>query len=118
MTNKRKKQKLKGFLQSGILFIGDPVSMSGPSNYQSDGKGGQIDITPEDPHNPFRRWDSFTSSLNNMDVNMVYPEAQDPQATGRGIVIQTNMLSGQYEVKKKICKTTGKLLELKVIFRD
>lgn len=100
-------KKLKGFLQSGILYIGDPSYMAGDMSQPDSEK--IIDLT-----NPFRNWDSFTDSINDEDAVLPFPGTVD---SGRGIAIQTHRLSGQYEVSR-IEDADGKLLELKITFKD
>lgn len=97
-------KKLKGFIQSGIIFIGDPVYMSGDLS-----QPGSEDVV--DPANPFKNWGRFTDSIGDTDVNMPFPGASEPTATGRGIIIQTGLLSGQYEIVKEYDEN-GKLSQL------
>lgn len=117
--------KLKGFLQSGILIIADPVYMSGPVEYKVTAEDKELHsreltpartiiTTPDDPFNPFRKFDSFTSTLNEEDANLKFFQKDDD---GFGVAVQTNRLSGQYEVER-IEDATGKLLELRIIFKD
>ncbi len=101
---KTKKQTLKGFIQSGIIFIGDPVYMSGDLSQPGS-------ETLVDPANPFKNWGAFTHSYGDADANMPFPGASEPDANGRGIVVQTGMQSGQYELTKKYDKE-GKLSQL------
>lgn len=119
-------KKLKGYLQSGILFIGDPQYMSGPVEYETVPVGRvsgnsltpavAVDVTPEDPYNPFRSWDRFADKLGTEDKALPFPGAS-VESDGRGVAVQTNRMSGQYEVER-IEDTTGKLLELRIIFKD
>lgn len=120
-------KKLKGYLQSGILFIGDPQYMSGPTEYGTVPVGGRmsssqltqavaIDITPEDPYNPFRSWDRFAAKLGEQDKALPFPGASE-ESDGRGIAVQTNRMSGQYEIER-IEDGKGRLLELRVTFKD
>lgn len=98
--------KLKGFLQSGLFFLGDPVYMSGDTR---DGADNSL-------CNPFLDWDKFTQGLEGKDANMAFPGSSDDQI-GRGCAIQTGRLSGQFEIEKDVDEE-GKLLQLRVIFRD
>ncbi len=110
-TRKSKKPTpAKGFIQSGILFIGDPVYMSG--SLATPGSEAAID-----PLNPFLNWGMFTDSLNDQDLSLPFPGAIEEGSTGRGIAVQTNRLSGSYTLQKKFDEA-GKLLEIKVKFHD
>jgi hypothetical protein len=119
-------KKLKGYLQSGILFIGDPQYMSGPVEYGTVPVGKlsgreltpavAVDITPEDPYNPFRSWDRFAYTLGEQDAVLPFQGAS-PDSDGRGVAVQTNRMSGQYEITK-IADENGKLLELRITFKD
>lgn len=102
--------KLKGFLQSGLLFIGDPAYMSGDTRPEV--------RLPEEELNPFINWDNFTNSIGGEDANLAFPGALNEQSTGRGCVVQTGRLSGRYELIKEFCPSTGKLLELRIKFHD
>lgn len=112
MTAKRKprkkKQALTGFIHSGVIFIGDTGYMADTSQNYADG------IIPADPLNPFKDNDAYLEQ-NPTDHNLPIPNSFTP---GRGVAIHTNMLSGAYTVTKRICKQTGKLLEIKVKFRE
>lgn len=99
--------KLKGFLQSGIITIHDPVYMSG------DTREGIV----EDPYNPFRNWDVFTHGLGGEDANMAFPGTFNEASYGRGCCIQTGRLSGTYEIEK-VTDDEGKLSQLIIKFKD
>lgn len=105
----KKKQPLKGFLQSGILFIGDPSYMAGDLSQP----GSEV---IESRENPFLNWGKFTDSLGSEDMSLPFPDAIEEGSTGRGIAVQTNYLSGRFEIKKKLCPKTGKLLQIVVKF--
>jgi hypothetical protein len=117
-------KKLKGFIQSGIIFIGDPSYMSGPVEYTVTVPGGMknkeltaaqpVVITPDDPHNPFRKFEQFTASLGEQDKNLTFYGTPDE---GMGVAVQTNRISGQYEIER-IEDAWGKLLELRIKFKD
>lgn len=109
---KPKAKKLHGLVNSGIMFIGDPSYMAGDLSQSIDG-GFTI---PQDPLNPFKDFDAFKATLDYGDVNLELPGLL--YSEGRGIAVQTHRFGGAYEVKKKVCKVTGKVLELKIIFRD
>lgn len=114
MKKPRKSKKaapLKGFLQSGILFIGDPVYMSGDLSQP----GSEL---LESRENPFLNWGRFTDGLGDKDVSLPFPGAIEEGSTGRGIAVQTNHLSGRFEIKKKLCPKTGKLLQIVVKFYE
>lgn len=115
--------KLRGFIQSGIIFIGDPSYMGGPVEYKVTSENMSkkelspaqlVDITPHDPYNPFRKFDKFAADLNEQDKNLPFEGTEDE---GRGVVVQTNRISGQYELER-IEDETGKLLELRIKFKD
>lgn len=111
MTRKKKPAPLNGFLQSGILFIGDPVYMSG--NLSAPGSEAL-----ESLENPFLNWGKFTDSLNDQDASLPFPGAINPEtSSGRGIAVQTNHLSGKFTITKKYDKG-GKLLQLVVKFHE
>lgn len=102
---------LKGFLQSGILFIGDPVYMSGDLS-----QPGSEAI--ESPENPFLNWGKFTDSLGSEDASLPFPGAiDDSTSAGRGIAVQTNRLSGRFEIEKTFDEN-GKLSQLLVKFYE
>lgn len=108
---KKKTPPLKGFLSSGILFIGDPSYMAGELSQP----GSEL---LESRENPFLNWDKFTQSLDSQDKSLPFPGAIDEATShGRGIAVQTNMLSGRFEVEKKYDEA-GKLLQLVVKFYE
>jgi len=119
-------KKLKGYIQSGILFIGDPQYMSGPAEYVTktvgmlNGRelspGYAVDITPEDPYNPFRRWDDFRSKVGEDDLSLPFPGAYTA-SDGRGVAVNTHRVDSQYEIEKHF-DDSGKLLEIRIKFRD
>lgn len=102
--------KLKGFIQSGIIFIGDPSYMAGDLS-----QPGSEDIV--DPINPFKNWGVFTEGLKGEDVNMGFPGAIEDNSIGRGIVIQTGLLNGQYEIVKEY-DSAGKLSQIVIKIRE
>lgn len=108
---RKKKQELKGNIQSGAIFIGDIGYMADNSQNYPDGI-----ITP-DPTNPFKDLDTFLEHTQN-DANLDLPGSFNGDLPGRGVVIHTNMLNGSYTVKKRFDKVTGKLLEVKVRFKE
>ena len=117
-------KKLKGFIQSGIIFIGDPSYMSGPVEYAAVAPANMSKnqltaaqltvVTPDGPHNPFRKFEQFAATLGEEDKNLTFSGTTDE---GMGVAIQTNRISGQYEVER-IEDEHGKLLELRIKFKD
>lgn len=92
---------LKGFIQSGILFIGDPAYMSHDNRAED---------APVDVYNPFSNWDMFTKGLADKDANLLMPGAYEDTQIGRGCAIQTGMINGQYTVEKVYAD--GKLAQI------
>lgn len=108
---RKKKQPLHGFIQSGVIFIGDAGYMAdNPQNHENG-------VIPVDPTNPFRDLDKYLGEHQN-DHTLELPGSFQGDLLGRGVAVHTNMFSGKYTVTKKICKVTGKLLELKVKFSE
>lgn len=101
--------KLKGFLQSGIIFVGDPAYMAGDSRPEVK--------LPEKELNPFVDWDEFTASIGAEDANMTFPGSYNNSSIGRGCIVQTGRLSGQYEVVKEYDEQ-GKLSQVRIVFSD
>jgi hypothetical protein len=99
-------KKLKGFLQSGVLFIGDPCFMAGDMSVP-----GSHEIV--DPLNPFFNWDRFTDSLPEDGMNLQFPNSTDD---GRGVAVQTHKLSAQYEIIQEL-DDNGNLLEIRIRFK-
>lgn len=117
MATKRKKKKpsLSGKISSGLIFIGDPSYLSGPSNIALNELGEAINTVPIDPYNPFRREEDVLDKVRtsgDTELEII------PHLTGRGTVLVTNGIQeGSFEVKKKYDKTSGKLLEIKLIIK-
>lgn len=107
---RKKKQVLKGLVQSGTIFIGDAAYMA--DNPQKYPEG----IVPADLLNPFKDFDSYQAE-HPEDHNLELPGSFNGDLPGRGVTIQTNLLSGSYTVTKRMCKETGKLLEIKIKFK-
>jgi hypothetical protein len=99
--------KLKGSIQSGIIFVGDPAYMAGDTREGADNS----------LCNPFVNWDMFTAGLEGKDVNMTFPGSLNDNTTGRGCVIQTGRLSGQYEIEKQL-NENGELSQIIIRFKD
>lgn len=114
MIKKKRKSKkvgLKGYIQTGTIFIGDTGYMRGnPQDYASG-------VVPEDGTNPFKNPEAAIHEVEG-DYNLELPGSFNGDLPGRGVVIQTNMFSGKYTVTKRLCKETGKLLEVKVRFHE
>jgi hypothetical protein len=106
LEGKRRMKKLKGFLQSGILFIGDPCFMAGDMS-----PPGAHEIV--DPTNPFFNWDRFTETMEEDGVNLPFPNSSNE---GRGVAVQTHKLSAQYEIIQEIDQL-GNLKEIRIIFK-
>lgn len=100
--NSKKKQQLEGLVQSGILFIGDPLYMSGDMN-----KPGAEEDAAQDITNPFKNFGAFTEQNAGQDHNLLLPDSYRDNPIGRGVVLQLQQLGGRYTVKKKVDKKTG-----------
>jgi hypothetical protein len=98
---------LKGFLQSGMIIVADPVYFSGDSREGADNS----------QCNPFENWDIFTTSVDGKDANMTFPGAFNEGSVGRGCVVQTGRISGQYEVIKEY-NEAGNLSQIRIVFKD
>lgn len=110
-TRKSKKLQLKGNIATGALVIGDiGYFAANPQDYE----GGVI---PTDPANPFKDGDKALGQFQ-QDKNLELPGSVNGDLLGRGVVINTNMLSGAYTVKKQVCKITGKLKSVRIVFKD
>lgn len=118
-------KKLGGFFQSGVIVVVDPVYMSGPVEYKVEAEDKDLNSreltpartvisTPDDPYNPFRKFDPFNSTLNEEDQNLKFHGKEDE---GFGVAIQTGRMSGQYTIER-IEDSAGKLLELRIVFKD
>jgi hypothetical protein len=110
-TKRKKKKKLSGLMNSGLLFIGDPSFMMGPADPQIQSDGSIIDGTPVDPLNPFRRAEDITRHTDLGDYNLQIVEAVE----GRGVVINTLLSERRYEVKKKL--KDGVVTEIRIILK-
>lgn len=104
----KKKNKLQGYIQSGMLFIGDPIYMG--ANPQEFPEG----VIQADPTNPFKDFNDFTEKNMGQDQNLELPDSYRDNPIGRGSVVQVNILNGRYEVSKKFDKKTGKLKSITV----
>jgi hypothetical protein len=101
----RKPAKLKGFVQTGLLFIGDPGYMVGSSS-----------IVPGD-ENPFRNWDKFTKEVGSYDYDLPFPDAFSDDNSGRGVILQLPMPSGKFEVIK-LTDQDGKITGFHIKLKD
>jgi hypothetical protein len=120
--------KKKAFMQSGIIYIGDPIYLSGPAEYKAVVPGNKlsgreltpavmVDVTPDDPYNPFRKWDAFTTEIGDeKDVSLPF-YGTTGGTDGRGLALQTGRKDGSFTVER-IEDENGKLKELRVIFKD
>ena len=110
---KRKKKVISGKISSGMIFIGDPSYLSGPSDIRLNEKGESYNAIPVDPHNPFRRFEDVTEIT---DKTGDYELEMLPFVPGRGAVLLTEGIQeGKFEVKKKI--KDGKLVEIKLVIK-
>ena len=101
-------KKLKGFIQSGTLFVGDPSYMAGDMSHP----GAELKEVAE---NPFYNWDKFSYQMENRDY--VLPFTGSTDVDGRGVVVQLNQINGVYEIEK-IEDSQGKLVELRIKLND
>lgn len=105
---RKKKQALEGYIQSGSLFIGDPIYMgANPQNYE-------FGVIPEDSTNPFKDFDKFQEQNGGQDQNLLFPDSYRDNPIGRGCVVQLQQVSGTYKVTKKVDKKTGKLKSITI----
>lgn len=109
---KKKTDKLTGYVQSGTLFIGDPIYMgANPQDFE-------FGVIPEDSTNPFKDFNKFQENLAGKDKNLELPDSYRDNPIGRGCVVQIQQVNGTYEVKKKFDKTTGKLKSITIKIND
>lgn len=100
---RKKKQQLEGYIQSGTLFIGDPVYMAAnPQDYPF----GEV---PVDLTNPFKDFNAFQEQNAGLDQNLELPDSYRDNPIGRGCVVQLQQVGGTYKVTKRIDKKTGKV---------
>lgn len=105
---RKKKQELEGFIQSGMLFIGDPQYMgANPQDFE----GG---IIPSDASNPFKDFNTFSEENSGLDQNLLLPDSYRDNPIGRGCVVQLQQLGGKYQIKKKVDKVTGKVKSITI----
>lgn len=117
MAKRTKKVKvdktLRGNLPSGSIFIGDPLYFAGDMS-----QPGAEEDAAKDSTNPFKNWNNFNAFDNAQEVNLPVPFSIFEGTVGRGCVIQTPYVEGKFQLKKKLCKETGKVLEIRIIFKD
>lgn len=113
MKKKKNKQQLQGFTPSGTLFIGDPIYMGADLS-----KPGAEEDAATDSTNPFKNFPSFVSSLEGKDQNLLLPDSYRDDPVGRGCVVQLQRQGGKFQVKKKVCKETGKLKSITIVLED
>lgn len=104
----KKKPQLEGIIQSGVLFIGDPIYMG--ANPQ-DFPGGVI---PEDSCNPFHDYSEYLAKNGGVDENLLLPDSYRDHPIGRGCAVQLQQVSGRYVIKKKVDKVTGKVKSITI----
>lgn len=105
---RKKKQELEGYIQSGMLFIGDPIYMGANPQDFPDG------VIPTDSTNPFKDFGEFTEQNAGLDQNLHLPDSYRDDPIGRGCVVQLQQLNGKYQIKKKIDKVTGKVKSITI----
>ena len=104
MTTKRRSSRkknvvLKGNIHSGILFIGDCQFFADSPQLEFDPTTGKtIDVTPNDPLNPFNTLDKTLELVKEGEVNLEIL----PHVPGRGVLINTHLTNGNFVVKKKV----------------
>lgn len=108
-TRKKKKQPLEGFIQSGVLFIGDPLYMSGDMS-QPDAE----ENADKDQTNPFKNWGKFSDELAGLDKNLELPDSYRDNPIGRGCIVQLQQHGGKFQIKKKLDKVTGKVIAITI----
>lgn len=105
---RKKKDKLSGYIQSGTLFIGDPIYMgANPQNFE-------FGVIPEDSTNPFKDFNKFQEELAGQDKNLELPDSYRDNPIGRGCVVQLQQLNGKYTITKRIDKATGKVKSITI----
>lgn len=105
---RKKKQQLEGYIQSGSLFIGDPIYMgANPQDYE-------FGIIPEDSSNPFKDFNKFQEQGAGLDQNLHLPDSFRDDPIGRGCVVQLQQVNGTYKVTKRIDKKTGKIKSITI----
>lgn len=110
---RKKKQDLKGNIHSGVLFIGDcqffaqtPVIEVDPTT------GKSVDVTPQDPRNPFNTLDRTFEMVGDGEANVELA----PYLPGRGVLLNTHLQGGAFIVKKRI--KDGKLIGFTITIRE
>lgn len=104
----KKKQELAGYIQSGTIFIGDPIYMgANPQSFE-------FGVIPEDVTNPFKDFNKFQEELAGQDKNLLLPDSYRDNPTGRGCVVQLTQTNGTYKVSKRFDKVTGKLKSITI----
>jgi hypothetical protein len=109
---KKKSTELEGNIHSGLIFIGDCQFFAGSPVIELDPSTGKpVDVTPIDPLNPFNTIDRSFSLAESGDANLEI----GPYIPGRGVLLNTNLQSGKYIVKKKT--KDGKLVGFTVTIK-
>jgi hypothetical protein len=109
---RKNKPSLKGNIHSGVIFVGDCQFFAGSPVLQLDSSTGQVvDVTPNDPLNPFNTIDRTFDLVGDSETNLELA----PHIPGRGVLLNTHMQSGTFIVKKKIKngKLTGYVIDIK-----
>lgn len=89
---------LKGYLCSGILFIGDPGYLAGdlnnPAVLQDRGRESRKD-------NPFYDYEHFSHGLQNQDKSLCFNGGFETNE-GMGVALQLSSPTGKYVVTKEL----------------
>lgn len=95
---RKKKEKLGGIISSGVIYIGDAQFFAGSPVLELDPKtGATVDVTPVDPLNPLNTLDRTLELVGDDSTNLEI----GPHLPGRGILLNTHLQGGCYEVKKR-----------------
>jgi hypothetical protein len=101
---RKKKEQPEGIIQSGVLFIGDPIYMSGDMN-----QPGAEEDAAKDKTNPFKNFGEFLPKLDGKEFhNLELPDSYRDNPIGRGCAVQLQQHGGKFQIKKKYDKA-GKL---------
>jgi hypothetical protein len=94
----KKEQLLKGYICSGLLFIGDPGYLAGdlndPAVLADRGRTTRKD-------NPFYDYEYFTHSLDNQDKSLSFNGGFETNE-GMGVALQLSSQTGKYVVTKEL----------------
>jgi len=110
---RKKKKELHGSIHSGVIFIGDCQFFTKSPDLELDPTTGKtVDVTPEDPLNPFNTIDRVMDLVGDEETNLEIA----PFVPGRGVLINTHLHSGSYTIKKRI--KDGKLVGFTVNIKE